>query len=156
MNSIHTPRLVLLVIMAVLSSFALRYRTAVVIGDSMRPTFSNGDILLVDRLAYSYEMPERGDVVIAQAGQDVIVKRVVGKPNETVRVENGVLYVDGVPYPEPELALGDVTIEEGTLGKERYALLGDNRTLPPSQLVHAVVPRREISGKVVLRIPLGG
>ncbi len=122
-------------------------------GDSMAPTFHDGDLILMARRLGRPFILARGDLVIARIGSELWVKRVVGLPGETVEVREGRIYVNGQPTSaaEPE-ADGVLSLRPGRLGEERYALLGDNRHLPASIAEHAVVSPSQIVGKVIVRI----
>ena len=126
------------------------YALILTVGPSMLPTFASGELLLVDRRAYHRRPPRRGDIVVARYGHENITKRIVGLPGERVELLDGQLWVDGTPLPaEHHLTPGPLTIAPGTLGPERYALVGDNRSLPTEQSVHAVVGRDQLLGRVV-------
>jgi hypothetical protein len=65
-------------------------------------------------------------------------------------VIGGVLHVNRSRVAEPyPLNVGTLQIRRGKLMEDRYALLGDNRGLTSGQVVHAVVGRDQILGKVV-------
>ncbi|MBE7504481.1 MAG: signal peptidase I [Verrucomicrobiales bacterium] len=134
--------------------FHARFSLVLSVGESMRPTLGNRELLLVDRRAYRSAGPGRSEVVVARHFGELIIKRVVGLPGETVEVQEGRLQVEGVPVVEgyPLLA-GRLRISRGRLGEDRYALLGDNRSLERSQIVQAVVARDQILGKVVASLP---
>ncbi|MCC7376460.1 MAG: signal peptidase I [Verrucomicrobiales bacterium] len=122
----------------------------IVIGDSMRPTYRSGDLLFVRRSAYRESDPQRGDIVVAKFRSDWIVKRIVALPGESVAVRDGVIEIDGQPMPESyQIQPGTLSIRRGDLSSERWAVLGDNRSLADSSLFYAVVPRGSIMGKVV-------
>jgi signal peptidase I len=126
------------------------FRLALVVGESMCPQYHTGDLLLVDRSAYREVEPQRGDIVVARYGREIIVKRVVGLPGEEVALHHGHLYVNGAPMPERHaIEPGTVEISPGILFAGKFALLGDNRALPITLLVHAVVSKEELVGKVV-------
>jgi signal peptidase I len=109
-----------------------------VTGDSMYPTFKNGQIRFVNRFAYLRHPPQRGDVVAVEfQGQRVLLlKRIVGLPNERFSVFNGDVYINGELLSEP-YAHGKITYEPtrrpGTtttpinLGPTDYEVIGDNR-----------------------------
>ena len=121
-------------------------------GPSMEPGFRSGDFLWIDRRAYRDRAPARGDVVVATYRGEWIVKRVVAMPGERVEVRNGEVWIEGKPGDEGQpVSVGPLTIEEGRLFADRYALLGDNRSEPSSVMVHAVVSSRELVGQVVYR-----
>jgi len=139
--------------MVVLLLLRWQFGLTFVLGESMAPTFGTGDLLLLNREAYRNTDPERGDIVVARQRTGLIVKRVVGLPGEEVEVNRGDLYVNqrkvAEPYPvEP----GTLKIEKGRLPEAKFALLGDNRALPPSLVVHAIVPKDRIVGKVIFSI----
>lgn len=127
-----------------------QFSLALVKGESMHPGLSSGDLLLVDKLAYRAAGPERGDIVVARHGTDLIVKRLVGMPGEQVELRRGTLYVNGFRRAEEyPLERGTLILGKGRLFENKYALLGDNRSLPNSVSVHAVVSKDQIVGKVV-------
>lgn len=127
-----------------------RFRITLVVGNSMRPGLQTGDLLIIDKRAYTRANPDRNDVVLARYGKDLIVKRVVGLPGERVEIRGGHLYVNSFPVAEPHpIQPGNLAILPGTLFSERYALLGDNRSMGNSQNVHAVLPKEAILGKVI-------
>lgn len=135
--------------------FQTRFKLTLSVGESMEPTLASRELLLVDRAAYRHAEPRRGDIVVARHSGEWIVKRVVGLPGETIEVRNGQLLVNGRRLPEVYPALpGSLRIAPGTLQTDRYALLGDNRSLGSDQTVHAVVGREHILGQVVGSLPL--
>ena len=66
-------------------------------GDSMEPTFHDGQIKFVNRLAYLRSTPKRGDVVAVRAPglRAVFLKRIVGLPGEEVSIRRGGVYING-------------------------------------------------------------
>jgi signal peptidase I len=69
----------------------------IVSGASMEPTFDTGQYLIVDEFTYKFEKPQRGDVVIFRYPRDpsqYFIKRIIGLPEETVRITNGVVSVE--------------------------------------------------------------
>ena len=133
-----------------------RLLLSLVKGDSMIPAFVSGDILVVDKMAYSEERPRRGDIVVADDSKDLIVKRVVGLPGEVVEVREGRLHVNDSPLAQPyPVAPGRLTLRRGRLLDDTYALLGDNRSLSAASSVHAVLPEKQIVGKVIYSLGLG-
>jgi signal peptidase I len=119
-----------------------------VTGNSMLPTYRNGQINLINRQAYRYHPPARGDVVaVRDKGSSVILlKRIIALPGETVAVHEGVVYIDGQALEEPYLKTV-VRWAEGArrLKSDQYYVVGDNRGLS----YHAAVNREHIIGKVV-------
>jgi len=142
-------------LMGLLALGQMHFRLILVVGPSMLPTFNTGHVLLVHKRAYRDADPRRGDTVVARYNKDLIVKRVVALPWEQAEVNRGTLYIDGTPIEEDHpINPGPLDIGRGRLPKGKFALLGDNRALPASQIVHAIVSKEHIVGKVVFSVRL--
>ena len=79
----------------------------IVRGDSMEPSFRDGDQLVVNPRAYRRSAPNRGDVAVVcdpRLPARKELKRIVGLAGEEVRLEDGLLHVDGAVLGEPYLA----------------------------------------------------
>jgi signal peptidase I len=117
----------------------------VVTGRSMLPTWSNGQLAGINKLAYLVHSPQRGDVVFVWTGSELLIKRIVGLPGEEVYAREGAFYVNGEPIPEPYVQFhGCWRIAPGKLGDGRFLVAGDNR----SQTLISVVRRGRIVGRV--------
>lgn len=122
-------------------------------GISMLPTYKDRSWNFVNRLAYVWHEPRRGDVVsIRLAGPHVMyLKRIVGLPGETVAFENGHVLIDGQVLDEPyEKSPCDWNRPPVKLGPDEYFVVGDNRTMPQQFHVFGRVERYRIVGKAVL------
>ena len=77
-------------------------------GDSMKPTLYDGQTLFVEKISLYTGNIQRGDIVIVHypGRSGAYVKRVVGLAGDTIRVENGYLYVNGEKQEE------DYTLEQ--------------------------------------------
>ncbi len=106
---------------------------AIVDGPSMQPTFHTGNLVIVNRLAYFFSPPQRGDVIVLHnpryEGGDDLIKRVIGLPNETIALKDGRVYVNGVLLEEPYVRdfCGLGCNGTWTLSETQYFVLGDNR-----------------------------
>ena len=132
-------------------------------GSSMEPTLSDGDNLIVDKISYRLHDPERFDIVVfPYRDSDVFyIKRVIGLPGETVRIdEEGNIYING-EILEENYGLETIdsrhigrAIEEVKLGKDEYFVMGDNRNNSKDSRFEEVgnIKRSEIDGKAVFRI----
>ncbi|HOY60123.1 MAG TPA: signal peptidase I [Verrucomicrobiota bacterium] len=142
-------------IIGILLLLRSQFSLCLVKGESMLPGLQSGDLLVVDRLAYRAERPKRGDIVVARNRDELIVKRVVGLPGEEVELHRGKLLVNQGPFAEDyAVEPGWLDLRRGRLLDNRYALLGDNRSLPTSVSVHAIVAKDQIVGKVVHSLQL--
>lgn len=132
-----------------------KYELTVVIGESMRPTLGPGDLLVVDKRAYRVKEPVRGDIIVARYRKEWVVKRIVALPGEEVQIRRGNLYIDGIFTPENHpIEPGSLDLDKGTLMMRRFATLGDNRNVPRDQVIHPIVSKENIMGKVVFSLTL--
>jgi signal peptidase I len=102
-------------------------------GQSMEPNFHDGQIKIINRLAYMKHPPKRGDVVAFRADKynALILKRVLGLPGETVSIHRGGdIFIDGKLLIEPYATKGK-TLYKGVVPLEpnQYFLFGDNREI---------------------------
>jgi signal peptidase I len=145
-------RIILIGSCLIASVFVLRlfFLVSRVQGDSMLPTFHNGDWMLVSKRAFARQEPRRGEIVVSHYRGELIVKRVLGLPGEQIEIQSGKLFINGVPQPEPYgLQMGSADVGKGTLAPGKFALMGDNRGIPSRQMIAAVAPQDQIVGKVV-------
>lgn len=134
----------------------------VVDGSSMEPTLSNNDNLIVDKISYRIHDPERFDVIVFQYQYEkntFYVKRVIGLPGETVRIdEEGNIYINEVlleeNYGREQMLDPGLAYNGFTLGEDEYFVLGDNRNHSSDSRTISVagVNRDTIVGKVWVRI----
>jgi signal peptidase I len=100
-------------------------------GQSMEPNFHDGQIHVINRLAYLRHPPKRGDVVAFRADEynALILKRIIGLPGETIRINRqGEIFVNGKHLEEPYPTLGHTSYNgTKTLEPNQYFLFGDNR-----------------------------
>lgn len=119
-------------------------------GNSMFPTYHDGSRNYINKLAYRHEEPKRGDVVaIKMAGEhEMLLKRIVGLPGETVAFANGKLLINGEAIEEPYLKHHSPApdLEPETLKPHEYYVIGDNRMLSD----RGRVDRDKIVGRIML------
>ncbi len=130
----------------------------VVRGDSMRPSFRDGDLLVVNVREYRRSAPRRGDVAVVRDPREPErheLKRVVGLAGEEVRLEDGLLHVDGAVLEEPYLAglpstLGLET-RRWSLGPDEYFVMGDDRVRSTDSREYGPVRADLLVGRAWLR-----
>lgn len=128
------------------------------VGDSMNPVLSNGDIVLVDRFKYNASAPKRGDVIVFKPnGNENLhssIKRIIGLPGETVEIKDGVIFIDGEVLEEEYEVTGfteaGLAKEEILLAGDEFFVLGDHRESSEDSRMADIgnVKRSEIEGKV--------
>jgi signal peptidase I len=82
-------------------------RTFYIPSGSMVPTLQEHDVLLVNEFAYRFGAPHRGDIVVFRPpiqSSDNFIKRVIAVPGDTLRVNDGTVYVNGKAQHEPYIA----------------------------------------------------
>lgn len=136
----------------------------IVYGSSMEETFRQYDYLLIDRLSYRFEEPQRGDVIVFRLPQEKsrdLIKRIIGLPGDTITLTDGSItlinaeHPSGIVLAEPYLSpenLGGTSNLTVTLGQEQYFVLGDNRRVSADSRVWGTLPRGDIIGRVLLRL----
>jgi signal peptidase I len=122
-------------------------------GISMLPTYRNRQFDFVNRLAYLFHEPRRGDVVAIRlvAGPHVMyMKRIVGLPGETVGFHRGFLLVNGKAMFEPYVKTPcDWELPPRTVAPDQVYVVGDNRGMPAIDHDKGMASRRLIVGKVL-------
>jgi signal peptidase I len=119
----------------------------------MEPTYHDGSVNLVNRLAYVRREPQRGDVVaIRFSGFKVmLMKRIVGRPGETIEFRRGRIYINGEFLEEPYVKQAfRWNSPPETLGSDQYFVVGDNRAMRQTEHEHGKVDRERIVGKILL------
>ncbi|HRY36951.1 MAG TPA: signal peptidase I [Candidatus Magasanikbacteria bacterium] len=107
-------------------------------GASMEPNFHEKEYLIIDELSYRFREPVRGEVIVFRYPDDpkeYFLKRVIGLPGETVKVQGGKVYIynkenpEGFELDESYLPANLDTEGERTskVGENQLFVLGDNR-----------------------------
>lgn len=127
-------------------------------GASMEPNYQDSEYLIVDQLSYRFREPQRGDVIVFRYPQDesqFFIKRIVGLPNETIRIDDGHVFVNGrTQLDERGYLSSDVRTGgqmESTLQEGEYFVLGDNREASSDSRSWGPVQKKEIMGRTWIR-----
>lgn len=116
-------------------------------GSSMTNTLKNGEILLLNKFEYRFSDIKRFDIVVVKAHKERIIKRVIGLPGETLKYENGILYINDKMIEENYL--DEVTKDftyEGKIPDECYFVMGDNRDDSLDSRYFGCFPKKDILG----------
>ncbi len=124
--------------------------------ESMLDTIHVNDRVMVNKMAYQFGEPQRGDIVVFRdpsepeieesipeavirsvleavgirtRGHEDLIKRIVGLPGETITVSDNQVHIDGTPLTEPYLEDDVVMPDAGPfeVGQEEVFVMGDNR-----------------------------
>ena len=109
-------------------------QTTYMIGESMKPTLKNGQLVMVHKIRYHFTKPERFDVIVFEnkksSNSHFYIKRIIGMPGETVQISDGEVYIngeklEGTPFKESIVTAG-LAAEPIELGENEYFVMGDN------------------------------
>ena len=129
-------------------------------GSSMNETLYNGDYLIIEKMSYYFDEPERYDIIVFPYSKDVYyIKRVIGLPGEKIQIINGNVYINDEllsddiygnnPISDPGIAKDPIYIEEG-----QVFVLGDNRnsSIDSRRNTLGLIETDKIEGKAFFRI----
>ena len=130
-------------------------------GSSMENTLSDGDNLIVDKITYRFSDPKRYDIIVFPYQYEentYFIKRIIGRPGETVQIVDGTIYIDGEAlqesYGREVMKNSGLAADPVTLGEDEYFVLGDNRNDSTDSRDPSVgkIPRDRIIGRAWVRI----
>lgn len=159
---LETIRFIVIALMIVLPIRIFVAQPFIVSGDSMDPTFANGQYLIVDEISYRFSEPARGDVVIFKYPRNpkqYFIKRVIGLPGETVTIYKGgqVTIKDAngeniSTIKEPYVVYTKSDSSSRALGPDEYFMMGDNRAGSFDSRMWGPAKREFFIGKAFLRL----
>ena len=148
--------------------------------ESMLPTIEVNDRVIVNKLAYQWGEPQRGDIVVFRdpreeeveesipeavirsvleavgirtRGHEDLIKRVIGLPRETIEVTNNQIVVDGTPLEEPYLPEVFMPDEPAiTVADDEVFVMGDNRDASFDSRRFGPIPLEDLIGKAFVTI----
>ncbi|PRO65248.1 signal peptidase I [Alkalicoccus urumqiensis] len=131
----------------------------IVEGQSMMPTLEDDSRMIINKVGYMLDEPDRFDVVVfnAEEGKDYI-KRIIGLPGEQIAYENNRLYINGMEMEEPFLQTAVDEIEtadfelpllsaDQVVPEDHVFVMGDNRSNSRDSRQIGFVPVSEIVGE---------
>ncbi len=122
-------------------------------GISMEPSLHDGEFVVVNRVAYRWQEPDRGDVVVFHFPSDPrrrFIKRVIGLPGETVTIRDGLVLINGSVLEEPYLDEEPRYHGEWRIAPNEVFVLGDNRNNSSDSQNWGPLDITEIIGKAML------
>jgi signal peptidase I len=148
---------------------------------SMRDTLLEGDRVMVNKLAFRFGDPARGDVIVfdsplvphddgesflgavvrnigealgVSTPDTALIKRVIATGGETIEIRGNTVYIDGVAIDEPYLRPGSQMPAFGpvTVPEGEVFVMGDNRNQSEDSRRFGTVPVGDIIGRAFLRV----
>jgi len=132
------------------------FTPVIIQGRSMTPTLRDGEYYILNRLAYFFRAPARGDLVVIRdpGHDDFAVKRIIAKPGDWLNLKDGKVYLNGRRLVEPYLPKGTFTATPDSgekwieLGKGHYFVMGDNRVWSEDSRTYGRIDRSSILGAI--------
>ncbi len=158
-------------VIAVVLVFLIRqflFSPFIVDGPSMQPNFETGERLIVNKILYTIREPKFGEVVVFDVPEQgrKFIKRVIGVPGDTIRLEGDDLYINDKKIEEPYIkeaiaeanAKGELynqngpnfpnpEVPETTVPEGAIFALGDNRGDSTDSRVIGFVEDKEVVGR---------
>jgi signal peptidase I len=115
-----------------LALFVMQFvaQAKVVYGQSMEPSLHTGQRLIIEKMSYRFYKPERGDIVVVNVPDSdlPLIKRLISLPGETIKIENGTVFINNIPLNEPYLQnMIQRNYAEMIVPSEHVFVMGDNR-----------------------------
>lgn len=130
----------------------------VVSGESMDPTFKDGNWIFWNKNIYNKNNPERTDIVVLNYPGDpankTYVKRIIGQPGDKIEIKNEHVYINDVQSNEDYISFNVGTDPDGVwkLSQNQYFVMGDNRPNSNDSRYFGPVEKRFILGKAIARV----
>ena len=128
-----------------------------VIGNSMHPTYKNGEYLMANKVTYRFSEPKRGDVIIFKySNTQDFIKRIIGLPGDTVLLKDGQLFINDQLLDESDYLSDSIYTNGGdflregeskTIPEGEYFVCGDNRPHSSDSRTFGPISEDDIKGK---------
>lgn len=152
-TAINSLKLLAAIILLEITFFRFVISPIEIDGESMLPSFEEGKTLYLNKLAYVFSEPKRGDiVVIRDFDGELIIKRIVALPHETLEIKEDKIFINDKVLEEPYLKNGRWIgwfLSKQKVLSNNYYCVGDNRLFSQAIFEHGFFEKKEIIGKII-------
>lgn len=157
------PYIAIIIIVILIRTYIVT--PVIVRGDSMYNTLEDGEVLFLSKITYRVSDIKRFDIIVVKdLDEDLIIKRVIGLPGDSIEYKEGVLYINDKTIEEDysDYIMEDFNTDticeitnlecNGIIPDNMYLVLGDNRQISADSRVKGLINEEQILGKTILRI----
>ena len=157
------PYIAIIVIVILVRTYIVT--PVIVRGDSMYNTLEDGEVLFLSKISYRLDDIKRFDIVVVEdIDNDLIIKRVIGIPGDSIEYKEGILYINDKEVTEEytDFVMEDFDVDSicdltdlecnGIIPDNYYLVLGDNRKVSADSRVKGLIKEEQILGKAIFRI----
>ena len=157
------PYIAIIVIVILVRTYIVT--PVIVRGDSMYNTLEDGEVLFLSKISYRLDDIKRFDIVVVEdIDSDLIIKRVIGIPGDSIEYKEGILYINDKEVTEEytDFVMEDFDVDSicdltdlecnGIIPDNYYLVLGDNRKVSADSRVKGLIKEEQILGKAIFRI----
>ncbi|MGV3774952.1 MAG: signal peptidase I [Verrucomicrobiales bacterium] len=117
-----------------------------IIGSSMAPTYKDGSYNFINKVAYTRSNPHMGDVIACETDGELILKRIIALPGDSVAIENGIIHINDKPLADNFARIKvPWEMDKMHLRENEFWVIGDNR----SNSIFCKVHKSQIWGKII-------
>ena len=157
------PYIIIVIAVVLIRSYIIT--PVIVRGNSMDETLHDGEVLILDKLAYQLSEIKRFDIVVVKdKDDDYIIKRIIGLPGDKVEYKHNNLYINDekviTNFTDDETE--DFTLKDicninndnckNGIPKDKYLVLGDNRDISADSRIKGLIDKSQITGKTTIRL----
>ena len=140
------PYILIIIVVILIRTFL--FSPALVSGSSMENTLYDGELVIVNKIGLKSGI-ERFDIVIVKIGNELLIKRVIGLPNEKIEYRDNILYINDEVMETP-IEFEKTLDFKHMIGDNEYFVMGDNRDVSQDSRVLGAFSIENIKGKVDL------
>ena len=130
--------------------------------DSMLPTLETGDRLVIEKISYRFTSPKFGDIVVFQPPPELqrrgyyqdqaFIKRIIGTPGDTVKIDDGKVYLNGNILQEDYIKEPPLqAFQLVQVPQNQYFMMGDNRNDSNDSRYWGFLPKKNMIVKAIFR-----